>query len=73
MTGDLDTFRQGANAYRNARDWTKEQRDEAIWRANERVDDSQIGTLAVDASFGGVSSSTTEGSITSIIKKILHK
>lgn len=30
MTGNLDTFRQGATAYRNARDWAKEQRDEAL-------------------------------------------
>ena len=63
MTGNLDTFRQGATAYRNARDWTKEQRDEAIRRANERANDSQVGTLAVDASFGGVSSFTTEASL----------
>ena len=60
MTGNLDTFRQGATAYRNARDWTKEQRDEAIRRANERANDRQVGTLAVEASFGGV---TTEASL----------
>jgi hypothetical protein len=30
MTSDLETFRQGATYYRNARDWTKEQRDEVI-------------------------------------------
>jgi hypothetical protein len=29
MTSDLETFRQGATAYRNLRDWTKEQRDAA--------------------------------------------
>ena len=63
MTGNLDTFRQGASAYRNARDWAKEQRDEAIRLANDRVNDSQVGTLAVDASFGGVSSFTTEASL----------
>lgn len=63
MTGNLDTFRQGAAAYRNARDWAKEQRDEAIKQANERVNDSQVGTLAVDASFGGVASFTTEASL----------
>ncbi len=37
MTGNAETFRQGSTAYRNARDWAKEQRDEAIRRANERV------------------------------------
>jgi hypothetical protein len=35
MTSDPETFRQGAKAFRNLRDWTKEQRDEAIRRANE--------------------------------------
>lgn len=39
MTDTADTFRQGATAFRNARDWTKEQRDEAISQANERVSD----------------------------------
>lgn len=37
MTGNAETFRQGATAFRNARDWTKEQRDEAIRYANDRV------------------------------------
>lgn len=37
MTGNADTFRQGARAYRNARDWAKQQRDEVIERANERA------------------------------------
>ncbi|KAF7503146.1 hypothetical protein GJ744_004288 [Endocarpon pusillum] len=63
MTSDPETFRKGATAYRNARDWTKERRDEAIKRANEKVNDSQIRTLAVDASFGGISSFTTEDSL----------
>jgi hypothetical protein len=37
LTGDLETFRQGAGAYRNARDWAEQRRDEAITRANEKV------------------------------------
>ncbi|KKZ63511.1 hypothetical protein EMCG_02170 [[Emmonsia] crescens] len=36
MTNNPDTFRSGACAYRNARDWAKEQRDELIKSANER-------------------------------------
>ncbi|KAM5444707.1 hypothetical protein MferCBS31731_000162 [Microsporum ferrugineum] len=36
MADSLDSFRQGATAYRNARDWAKEQRDEFIRAANER-------------------------------------
>lgn len=39
MTDTADIFRQGATAFRNARDWTKKQRDEAISQANERVND----------------------------------
>ncbi|TWU73478.1 hypothetical protein ED733_000418 [Metarhizium rileyi] len=35
LTGDADTFRQGASAFRNARDWAKEQRDNAIQQANQ--------------------------------------
>jgi hypothetical protein len=56
MTGNIETFRQGATYYRNARDWTKEQRDEAIRLANERAGESQAGALAVDASSGQASS-----------------
>jgi hypothetical protein len=51
MTGNLNTFRQGATAYRNARDWAKKQRDEAIKGANKRANDSQVRKLTVDASF----------------------
>ncbi|KAI0206021.1 hypothetical protein F4808DRAFT_408629 [Astrocystis sublimbata] len=37
LTSDIETFRAGAAAYRNARDWAKLQRDEAIAKANEKV------------------------------------
>lgn len=37
MTGNLDTFRQGATALRNARDWAKQQRDLLIAEANSKV------------------------------------
>lgn len=50
MTNSAESLRQGATAYRDIRDWTKEQRDEAIRLANEVADDSQVETLAVDAS-----------------------
>ena len=36
MTGSPDTCRRGAAAFRNLRDWAKEQREEAIRRANEK-------------------------------------
>lgn len=41
MTADANTFRRGAAAFRNARDWAKEQRDEFIARANERADEEE--------------------------------
>jgi hypothetical protein len=37
LIGNLKTFRQGATAYRNARDWVKEKRDKFIEAANGRV------------------------------------
>ncbi|KAH7021752.1 hypothetical protein B0J12DRAFT_705367 [Macrophomina phaseolina] len=49
MTGNADTFRQGARAYRNARDWAKEQRDEAIRQANERVNPVEAEAPTIDA------------------------
>jgi hypothetical protein len=39
MTDIHGTFRQGAAAFRNARDWAKEKREEAIAAANARVVD----------------------------------
>ena len=38
MTDRAETFRQGATAYRNARDWAKEKRDESIKAVNERAE-----------------------------------
>ncbi|EEH19029.2 hypothetical protein PABG_01348 [Paracoccidioides brasiliensis Pb03] len=57
MTGNLETFRQGACAYRNARDWAKEKRDEFIRTTNERHFECSISTspfyLSVPDSFRG--------------------
>lgn len=52
LTNDLDTFRQGATAYRNGRDWAKLQRDQVIAQANERIgldslESPQSGVLGV--------------------------
>ena len=41
MTGNRNTFLEGATWFRNARDWAKEQRDEFIARANERADEEE--------------------------------
>jgi hypothetical protein len=37
LTGNAEAFRQGAGAYRNARDWARMQRDEVIKQANEKA------------------------------------
>lgn len=37
LTKDAKTFHEGVSAYRNARDWAKEQRDRFIRQANARV------------------------------------
>jgi hypothetical protein len=39
LTGSSRQFREGAGAFRNTRDWAKEQRDELIVDANSRVVD----------------------------------
>jgi len=65
MTNNLDTFRLGAGAFRNLRDWAKEQRDEAIQQANERANPIEAeapapapaGDLAGDASGASPASS----------------
>ncbi|KAF2803000.1 uncharacterized protein BDZ99DRAFT_468645 [Mytilinidion resinicola] len=61
MTDTAKTFRQGARAYRNARDWAKEQRNEAIEQANERASPvaAEAPVLAGDAA-GDASGSLNE-------------
>ncbi|SLM38477.1 hypothetical protein LPUS_08696 [Lasallia pustulata] len=46
MTDNPDTFRQGAGALRNARDWAKEKREEIITAANGKVPDTESATGA---------------------------
>ena len=41
MTDTPDTFRQGASALRNARDWAEEKRKELIAAANGKVPDAK--------------------------------
>ena len=37
LSGNIEKFRDGVTAYRNARDWAKEKRDEFIEAANKRA------------------------------------
>lgn len=61
MTSDLQTFRQGAAAFRNARDWAKEKRNEAIAHANEIANTTyggiKMATLAESAAVPSTSQS----------------
>ncbi|KAK3171022.1 hypothetical protein OEA41_003106 [Lepraria neglecta] len=45
MTDIPETFRQGAGALRNARDWAKEKREELITAANGKVPDTEHSDL----------------------------
>ena len=45
MTDNPDTFRQGASALRNARDWAKEKREELIIAVNGKVPDAEHSNL----------------------------
>lgn len=59
LTGNPDTFRKGVAAYRNARDWAKEKRDDFISTANERRrNEDQRRTSIVDAPRGPSRAST---------------
>ncbi|MCJ1313685.1 hypothetical protein MMC25_007364 [Agyrium rufum] len=60
ITGNIETFRQGVTYYRNGKDWTKKQRDEAIRRANEKVNKDCAKTLATDTCFAQASSFASE-------------
>lgn len=48
MTDTADTFRQGASALRNARDWAKEKREEIIAAANGKA--LNVGRSGLDSS-----------------------
>ena len=63
INDSAETFRQGVTAYRNARDWAEEQRDEAIKRSNEKVKDRPVERLAVNASSSKISRFPTAGSL----------
>lgn len=50
MTDTADTCRDGLRAYRNGREWCKEQRDNAINRANERAKGSASSNMTTHQS-----------------------
>ena len=70
MTGNPETFRQGATAYRNARDWAKERRDQFIEAANTRMSDTSTEPQCLEpsghiAASGSAAGLVVDGSSTS--------
>ncbi|OAX84689.1 hypothetical protein ACJ72_00931 [Emergomyces africanus] len=74
MTGNLGTFQQGATWYRNARDWTKERRDEFVETANatlskkesQKISSSQKVSVSVSTGVSVDSDSSSGSSPTEI-------
>ena len=60
LTDTSETFRQGVGAFRNARDWAKEQRDGLIAAANSRVMGIPKETPSLEPSTHSVSQSTIQ-------------
>ena len=59
MTGNANTFRQGASALRNARDWAQEERKKLIAAANRRALDTESAPLD-SSTHSSLSPSTNE-------------
>lgn len=60
LTGSSEQFRQGASAFRNARDWAKEKRNMLIATANGRAIRIPNETSTLESSAHSVSQSTIE-------------
>lgn len=60
LTGNADTFRQGATAFRNGRDLAKEWREGFVSAANERVDSLNTEPLVLESSNLSRPSDTTD-------------
>jgi hypothetical protein len=69
MTDNPDTFREGATWYRNGRDWAKEQRDDAIRRANEKATQNIFESTAVNTSFSTICEISSTESVSSITEQ----
>jgi hypothetical protein len=50
LTDSADSFRQGAGAYRNARDWAMEQRNRLIQDANDKAQSMSMQTVSFETS-----------------------
>ena len=61
MTGTAGRFREGASAFRNARDWAEERRNELITTANGRLKRMPKETSTLDSSGHSMQSQSTNG------------
>lgn len=65
LCGNVETFRQGATAFRNARDWASEQRNEAIRLANQRAEHNRAPAQIEEPSEGSSTTASLRGDRTS--------
>jgi len=63
MADTVETFREGATFYRNARNWAEEQRNEAIKNANEVASALSGGQCGADANSTSISSFESDTSV----------
>ncbi|EED22708.1 hypothetical protein TSTA_061960 [Talaromyces stipitatus ATCC 10500] len=68
LTDGIDTFREGATWFRNGQYWAKEQRENAIRRANNRFASNVIQST-LNASFSTVCETSGHESIESFSRK----
>ncbi|KAL8700904.1 MAG: hypothetical protein Q9201_005199 [Fulgogasparrea decipioides] len=61
MTDTAGSFREGASAFRNARDWAEEQRNELIITANGRLKGMGRETSTLESSAHSMQSQSTNG------------
>ncbi|KAI9670729.1 MAG: hypothetical protein M1817_003839 [Caeruleum heppii] len=60
LTDTAATFREGLSAFRNARDWAKDQRDHLIAAANDRITSMPRETSTVESSFDSPLNESTD-------------
>lgn len=63
ITGTVTKFREGVGAFRNAREWAKEQRDRLIVAANAKVMGTLVTTQVDDAGLGSTSASLSHSQL----------
>jgi hypothetical protein len=78
LTHNRDSFREGVTGFRNARDWTKEQRDAAIEHAsataNVTTHEAVLSTTAADPYLMSFTSeSPVSAQIESYASEIVHQ